>query len=186
MDRKRFLATRGDACIRIETEPDGKIRFRPSRVSRMAWWVVSAWLALAPNVAFSRPPPPQLSIRPTFVAPAPYGDLNLLMVDEAGLEISGVSVLLATTDKRWSLEGISDGLGHYRITDLPDGTYDIAITRAGFASVTVDRVRVVTGSTTSLVVEMPLVSAVDRVTVGRPRPRLRPLRWLQRLFRPSR
>src|SRR5215470_10046181 len=78
-----------------------------------------------------------LALGAILAAPAapqtPSGVLRGAVQDTSGARIVEADVSISDVEKSYSRESHSDDRGEFRVTDVPPGTYDVAVTAKGFA-----------------------------------------------------
>jgi hypothetical protein len=86
--------------------------------------------------------------------------------DPSGAVLPGVAVeasSVALTEK--SRQGVTDGAGQYRITELPPGTYTVTFTLGGFSPVRREGVEVTGSGVITINVEMRIGNLAESVTI---------------------
>ena len=78
------------------------------------------------------------------------GSLSGSVTDQTGAVISNASVTAVNDSAGTALQTKTDGTGHFRISDVPLGSYHLNITATGFGSSEVEHVVVVAGNDTSI------------------------------------
>ncbi len=71
------------------------------------------------------------------------------VTDQSGAVVAGVQVTITSKDQGWSRTSTTSDTGLYRFELLAAGAYSLRITHAGFATVSVDRVELQVGKTTT-------------------------------------
>jgi hypothetical protein len=78
------------------------------------------------------------------------GSISGTVTDSTGAVIPGATVNAVSESTGTELQGKSNGLGFFQISDVPLGSYTVGITAGGFGSSKVNHVQVVAGNATSL------------------------------------
>jgi hypothetical protein len=94
------------------------------------------------------------------------------VVDQAGAPVPGATITLTSTTTAASREATTDAAGSYVLPGLPPGLYRIRIDLTGFRSSVREGVRVVTGETVRVDVQLQL-GVAEAVTVTADAPLLR-------------
>ncbi|MBX2798172.1 MAG: carboxypeptidase-like regulatory domain-containing protein [Myxococcales bacterium] len=167
-------------CVRYTLQPDGRVRFRPSRIARLATTLLALWPAMAGAQEHEREPPPAATIR---AAEAPQTTALRVTVVDTDLELPIPGAVVEVLGQDVELQSDADGVIE---VDVPEGQYALSVTREGFGSVTVHDLRVQAGRTTPLTVKMSAESTEEMgIMVGRRSPpahweRLRLRHWFGR------
>src|SRR5262249_4745285 len=90
-----------------------------------------------------------------------------LVTDESGGVLPGVTVTATSPSLQVAqVTTVSDGQGNYRLTNLPNGTYEVTYTLDGFRTVKRDNVRLTGGFTATLEIKMPVGALNETLTVS--------------------
>lgn len=94
------------------------------------------------------------------------GQLTGTVRDAAGAYVADAEVAAINTDtnQRWST--ITDSGGHFRLSNLPDGTYVVHVQKQGFAELTSNPVWITVGNVAAVSLELQLPSARQQLTVN--------------------
>ena len=125
-------------CARVRQRPDGTVMTRNSsaklsivmrRISRVAHIALTAAISVSPATA--RPPHKtpeqnlfQIQLRPTGIA--------LTVVDSSGATIPKARITILNEKTKTEIKGETDANGQFRVSELPDGTYEITVDVFGF------------------------------------------------------
>lgn len=101
------------------------------------------------------------------------GQLTGIIRDQAGDVVSGATVHVVQTSTNVTRTSISEGGGAYVVPALPPGPYRVSVELAGFRPLTRDGIRIETGQTTRLDVELTVGALQELVTVTAETPVLR-------------
>lgn len=93
------------------------------------------------------------------------GVIEGIITDKEETPLPGVTIEAASPSLKGKLFQSSDESGHFRLSDLPPGTYTITLSLPGFRTVRREGIRVRSGSTTKLRETMDLVATEEEVTV---------------------
>ena len=66
--------------------------------------------------------------------PQSTGTVTGKTIDPGGLVVPGATVTATSDVLMGARTAVSDGLGHYRLTNLPPGTYVLTVELVGFAT----------------------------------------------------
>jgi hypothetical protein len=119
-------------CARVRQRPDGTVMPRNSslrfsivmrRISRVSRIALTAAISVGP--ALGRPPHTTTEQKLFQIQQRPTG-LALAVVDSNGAVIPNAQVTILNEKTR------TETKGHFRVSDLPDGTYEITIDIFGF------------------------------------------------------
>jgi hypothetical protein len=125
-------------CARVRQRPDGTVMPRNSslrfsivmrRISRVSRIALTAAISVGP--ALGRPPHTTTEQKLFQIQQRPTG-LALAVVDSNGAVIPNAQVTILNEKTRTETKGETDANGHFRVSDLPDGTYEITIDIFGF------------------------------------------------------
>lgn len=83
------------------------------------------------------------------LAQSTTGNLEGRVVDTTGAEIVGANVQVTSDALQGTRGGVSDELGHFRLSALPPGNYSVMISHIGGQPVTLENIRIFLGRTTS-------------------------------------
>jgi hypothetical protein len=92
-------------------------------------------------------------------------DLQGTVTDAAGAVIPGAGLTVTHIETRVSRSGATNSLGRYRFPALPVGSYDLVVSKEGFASVERKGLVLQVGQLATIDVEMPIATQVQRVVV---------------------
>src|SRR5215471_4348753 len=82
------------------------------------------------------------------------GELNGVVTDEFANFIAGASIHLYSLDR--VLQTKSDATGHFRLRNVPIGTYELEVTNGSFKTKTIDQVKVSGGLNLSYAVSLQI------------------------------
>lgn len=99
------------------------------------------------------------------------GQLEGTITDPTGAVIPNATVTVKKVDTGMSRQITTGATGNYRVVDLQPGTYDIAVTHAGFRSASV-RMDVVVGTTVTADIKLSLIAGSETVEVTAAAPAL--------------
>jgi len=94
------------------------------------------------------------------------GSLRGYVTDEQGGALPGVTVTARGEELIQPVSAVSDAEGHYRLINLPPGTYEVAADLAGFASFKRQGVLLRAGANFQVDITMKLASLSETVTVA--------------------
>ncbi|HLK68054.1 MAG TPA: carboxypeptidase regulatory-like domain-containing protein [Bryobacteraceae bacterium] len=114
----------------------------------LAMIVAACWLAPAAN------------------AQAISGDLVGAVTDASGAAIPNVTVTAVNTATNVKSTGVTNGLGEYRIGNLPPGTYEVSVQATGFANATLKGVAVELNQTTTANLKLSVGTVTTTVDVS--------------------
>src|SRR5690348_11975155 len=105
-------------------------------------------------------------LAPAAHAQAISGDLVGAVVDASGAALPNVTVIATNAATNVKFSGVTNASGDYRISNLPPGNYDVAVSATGFATATLKGVAVELNRTTTanLKLEVSTVSTTLDVT----------------------
>jgi Carboxypeptidase regulatory-like domain len=161
-------------CARVRQRPDGTVMTRNSsvsfsavmqRISRAASIALAAAISVAPAMAG----PPRTPGHNLFQIQQTPGGLALAVVDRNGAVIPKARITIVNEKTKTKVSGETDANGQFRISDLPDGSYEITIEILGFKTLKQSHVDV-PGSAVPLKLQLELqVDFVGEVvTVNHP------------------
>ncbi len=78
------------------------------------------------------------------------GSIGGTVTDQTGAVIPNATITAINGSTKFTLQGRSTGVGDFFISNVPIGTYTVAIEAAGFGKATVSSVQVAAGNTTSV------------------------------------
>ncbi len=93
------------------------------------------------------------------------GIIEVVVVDQSGAALPGVTVEVANTETGLSRTTVTDGAGMARVPALPPGTYKATFELQGFSTVVQDNVTLRVGQTARLSVTMQVGQVSEAVTV---------------------
>lgn len=91
-----------------------------------------------------------------FGVQASGGDIKGTVTDAQGAVVSGAQVTATETTTQKSGTATTDSQGRYTLSNLPAGTYVVAVSAQGFAETKQENVRVEDGKTATADVQMRL------------------------------
>lgn len=94
------------------------------------------------------------------------GTLRLRVTDGNGASVAGAAITVANPASGVHRTGVSDRTGLALISALPDGTYTVEVSAAGFQHMQQKSVDVSVGSETSLAITLPLAGVGQSVRVS--------------------
>ena len=94
------------------------------------------------------------------------GSINGTVTDQTGAALAGAVVKATDTGTGIVLSTVTTAEGQYSFQDLPLGTYQIAVTDAGFSPVTVDKIPVTAGAIYTLPVTLKVGQQATAVEVS--------------------
>jgi len=93
------------------------------------------------------------------------GSINGIVRDKSGAVISGADVKVTNTKTGRILEVQTGNSGEYNVPGLPEGTYTVEVSRAGFATAVVSDVVLHAGETRAADAELRVGAATESVSV---------------------
>jgi hypothetical protein len=93
------------------------------------------------------------------------GLVEVVVIDQSGGALPGVTVQVVNTETGLNRETVTDGAGLGRVPALPPGTYKVTFELQGFTSVVQDNVTLRVGQTARLSVTMQVGQVSEAVTV---------------------
>jgi hypothetical protein len=138
-DVERIVSRREQRlCARVRQRPDRTVMTRNSsvsfsvvmqRISRVASIALAAAISVAPAMAG----PPRTALgHNLFQIQQTRGGLVLAVVDHSGAVLPKARVTIVNEKTKTKVNGETDANGQFRISDLPDGSYEITIESLGF------------------------------------------------------
>jgi hypothetical protein len=94
------------------------------------------------------------------------GSINGTVTDQTGAALSGAAVKATDTGTGIALTTVTTAEGQFSFQDLPAGTYQVAVTAAGFTPVTVDKIPVTAGAIYTLPVTLRVGQQATAVEVS--------------------
>jgi hypothetical protein len=94
------------------------------------------------------------------------GDLVGTVLDKTGAVVPGASIDAVNVDTGVHYTTIANGLGEYRLGNLPVGTYNVSASSANFATTTVNGFNVELNKTITLPITLDIKGAVTTVEVS--------------------
>src|SRR5580700_4375145 len=94
------------------------------------------------------------------------GSINGTVTDQTGAALSGAAVKATDTGTGIALTTVTTAEGQFSFQDLPAGTYQVAVTAAGFTPVTVDKIPVTAGAIYTLPVTLRIGQQATAVEVS--------------------
>lgn len=137
------LAVRKPACVRYTVRPDGRVRFRPSRLAR----VVAALAALAAAPAMAAP-----AVPPTVQMAPGEGAIRLFVTDETDLPVPGAQLDFTGPDGT-IVTVVTDAFGQAVVAAGP-GAWTVDVTKMEFTGQKLTNVMVTPGRETRLPVQL--------------------------------
>src|SRR5688572_22556352 len=95
------------------------------------------------------------------------------IADPAGVALPGATVTITASSTNGTRSIVTDEQGHYVVTGLPPGTYRVQVALDGFRSAVRDGVRLATGETIRLDVQLQVGGVAETITVIADAPILR-------------
>ena len=95
----------------------------------------------------------------------PTGTLSGNVMDSSGAAIAEASIQITETSTSTTYQTKSGADGHFYVGNLPPGVYNVTATMNGFQTAVYSAVRIVTGVTYDLKVEMKVGAVEQTVTV---------------------
>ncbi len=92
-------------------------------------------------------------------------DLQGTITDSAGGLIPDAALTVTNTETRVSRKGATNSVGHYRFPALPVGSYDLQVSKEGFAAVERKGLVLQVGQLATIDVELAVASQVQHVVV---------------------
>ncbi len=93
------------------------------------------------------------------------GQISGTVLDQQGLAVTNVSVDVVNRDTSVKKETKTDDSGHYSVTELPAGRYQVVVQAEGFAPFTSTDITLATDQATVSDVKLAVVQQVETVTV---------------------
>ena len=94
------------------------------------------------------------------------GSINGTVSDQTGAALSGAAVKATDTGTGIALTTVTTAEGQFSFQDLPAGTYQVAVTAAGFTPVTVEKIPVTAGAIYTLPVTLKVGQQATAVEVS--------------------
>ena len=94
-----------------------------------------------------------------------YGSIVGTVTDQATAVVPKASVTVKNSSTGLSRQVSADEAGYYSISNLPEGTYDLAVTAAGFKTLSQKNVNVLINNTTRANARLEVGSISDSITV---------------------
>ncbi len=101
-----------------------------------------------------------------------YGSIVGDVKDSSGAAMPGATVLVTNNNTGFSREGVTDGVGHFELNNLPAGSYTLKATQQGFRTFEQTEVTVNINNITRLDVTLEIGAMGDNVTVRAEAPAL--------------
>lgn len=98
-------------------------------------------------------------------AQALYGSLVGNVVDQNGAAVPSVSVTITNTGTSLKLDTVTDDTGSYVLRNLPTGTYDMTLSRAGFKQLQQTAISVTAGDPKRIDAALEIGTTQETVTV---------------------
>jgi len=121
--------------------------------SRLFVWVCVAVMGL--GLLLSRPANSQII----------SGDLVGTIYDKSGGAVPNAKVTVTNTETGVVREGAANGVGEYRFSNLPVGTYNVSATAANFATTTVNGFKIELNKTSTLPITLEVTSSSMSIEV---------------------
>jgi hypothetical protein len=94
-----------------------------------------------------------------------YGSIVGTVTDQSGAMVPKATVRVTNTSTGLTREAVTDTSGYYSVANLPQGSYDVAITASGFKPLTQQGVSVVINTVTRADLNLELGAVAESVTV---------------------
>src|SRR5262245_30904708 len=94
-----------------------------------------------------------------------YGSVTGTITDESGAVLPAAKVVLVNDETGLRREAQTDFAGIYRVVDLPQGTYTLESSAAGFRPLKKTNVRVVIGQVNAQDLQLVVGSSAQEITV---------------------
>ena len=101
-----------------------------------------------------------------------YGSIVGDVKDSSGAAMPGATVLVTNNNTGFSREGVTNGVGHFELTNLPAGSYSLKASQQGFKTFEQTEVTVSINNITRLDVTLEIGAMGDNVTVRAEAPAL--------------
>src|SRR5207302_8418200 len=102
---------------------------------------------------------------PVLEAQVLYGSVSGTVADQSGAVVQKAHVVVTNRATRVQREGNADENGHYIITDLPPGDYDLKVTASGFKPLTQTNLRIEANTVANADAKLQVGAFSDEVTV---------------------
>src|SRR5438105_267880 len=102
---------------------------------------------------------------PVLEAQVLYGSVSGTVADQSGAVVQKAHVVVTNRATRVQREGNADENGHYIITDLPPGDYDLKVTASGFKPLTQTNLRIEANTVANAGAKLQVGAFSDEVTV---------------------
>ena len=106
-----------------------------------------------------------LSAPPTWGQGATVGAVTITVLDTSGAYVPGASLALKNVDTNHVRSGATGSSGLYRFVNLPFGTFELTVSKAGFATQVMSSVVVQAGRVTDVKVILQVGEATQKVVV---------------------
>ena len=106
-----------------------------------------------------------LSLGSTALAQDPTGSIEGTVTDPQAAIVQGATITVRNTATNLTRTTTTEDSGHYRISQLPPGTYEVKVTGQNFKTSIASNVRVEVGRTVPLDVKLEIGGASEEVTV---------------------
>ncbi len=93
------------------------------------------------------------------------GGISGTVTDQSGAVVPGAQITAVESSTNTSYKTVSSTAGEFSFTNIPLGSYTVAVTASGFKSEKVDKVPVTAGNTYALPVKLAVASAGETVEV---------------------
>jgi len=104
------------------------------------------------------------------IASVTSGTVKGVTIDEGGLPIPTVTIIVTSENLMGSRQTKTDANGRFYLAELPPGTYTLTAEKAGFAKKAFPKLAVNVGRNTILTIELPLQQAGEEMIIEEVRP----------------
>jgi hypothetical protein len=104
------------------------------------------------------------------VASVTSGTIKGVTIDEGGLPIPAVTIIVTSENLMGQRQTQTDANGRFYLAELPPGTYELVSEKAGFTKKTFVKLAVNVGRNTILTIELPLQQAGEEMVIEEVRP----------------
>jgi hypothetical protein len=92
-------------------------------------------------------------------------DLSGVVTDPSGAAVASAALTATNTDTGLTRDTVTDGAGHYRLSALPLGQYEVHARKAGFSDEVRKGVRLVVGQDATVDLKLQIGESSQRVTI---------------------